>query len=226
MRAAHSRLVGIVLIGLLATAATALAAGGPARPCVVHRCRLLATTDRITVYRETNRHPARELPYLRTRVRWRPTGHTTWLGDSVFGASLGRFAVSGRVVGYTLFSLLGNSPDSGTDWQIVRLNATTGHREETQIEGGTCTGELPYGAPGVTDLRVTARGSVAWVIRGQFDPGNAGNLDNARVCVLRSGSVTPVLLASSKTIASGSLAIEGDRLRWTEDNLQRSAVIG
>jgi hypothetical protein len=187
---------------------------------------MLAMTDRITVYRETNRHPARELPYVRTRVRWRPTGRTTWLGDSVFGAGLGGFAVSGRVVGYTLFSLLGNSPDSGTDWRIVRLNAATGHREETPIESGTCTGELPYGAPGVTDLGVSPRGSVAWVIRGQFDPGNARNLDYARVCVLRSGWVTPVLLASSKTIASGSLAIAGDRLYWTEDNLPRSVIIG
>jgi hypothetical protein len=211
-------------------AASALAAKHHRAVCVLFRCKTLLADTQVRVYQATSRHP-REEAHDSTFAEWVPTGHVTPLGDELRfeGPSLEGLALSGRFVAYALGLTAERYPGTGTTWAIGRLNVQTGRRERVPTDGekGGGFGEK---SPGVTDVAVTAAGTVAWIDDGSFAnplPGtpNVLPLGSRAVFELAPGSKMPTPLAVSATIEPKSLAAIPGRLYWTEGGAARSTPV-
>jgi hypothetical protein len=204
--------------------------------CVVYRCTTLAATAQIRVYKARNRHPAVEVPFLRSFARWLPTGRITPIGDNTETTRIVRLrllALAGRFLADALEECSKNSEACG--WSIGRLNAQSGRDETASVsfvpsELGNpnhwCSGTPPPRALGVTDIVVSRAGTVAWIMGGSVDfPTNFGNLSRRTVCELKPGSKTPIVVASSPTIEPKSLAAIPGHLYWTEAGTPRMESI-
>jgi hypothetical protein len=228
---------------LLALALVALDGGGTAvgarhrKPiCVRYKCRTLAATAQIRVFQATNKHPAREVPYLSSFARWLPSGRVTPLGDGLEqtqGVFLERLALAGRFVADASTSVGKETMYEGQiGWSVSRLNVETGRQEHARVPftpseldpNRRCNGFVPEGAPGVTDIAVTANGTVAWIVGGSID-NNLRNLSSRTVCELPPGSSVPLVVASDPSIRPKSLAAIPGHLYWIEGTTPRNAVI-
>jgi hypothetical protein len=229
------------VLGASAAVATCLALGWPGpvsarhrRPlCVVYRCKTLAATAQIRVYRATNRHPAVEVPFRSSFVRWLPTGRVTPLGDNV-GATeilkLKLLALARRFVADATESC----GREGCVSSVARLNAATGRNERATPSSSPgelanpnqhCVGGPPEG-PGITDIGVTPKGTVAWIMGGSIEfPSNRNNLNSRILCELPPRARTPVVVANSPTIEPRSLAVIPGRLYWLEGGTPRASSI-
>ena len=202
--------------------------------CVRYRCSTLAATAQIRVYQARNRHPAVEELFLSSFVRWLPTGRVTPLGD---------YSETTEIVKLKLLALAGRFVADATEScgrqgcasSVSRLNAQTGHRENATTS--TTASELDnpnhkcdgapnaFGALGVTDLAVTRRGTVAWIIGGSYDDRNQIDLRSRTVCDLPPASSRPVVVNSDPAIEPKSLAAIAGHLYWTEHGAARAAAI-
>jgi hypothetical protein len=229
------------VLGASAAVATGLALGwaGPVsarhrRPqCVVYRCKTLAATAQIRVYRATNRHPAVEVPFRSSFVRWRPSGRVTPLGDDV-GAT--------EIVKLKLLALaqqfVADATEScgreGCASSVARLNAATGRNERGDaviLARGTCEPQSALRRGSARRARrnghwVTPKGTVAWIMGGSIEfPTNRNNLNSRILCELPPGARTPVVVANSPTIEPRSLAVIPGRLYWLEGGTPRASSI-
>jgi hypothetical protein len=136
----------------------------------------------------------------------------------------GRPAISGRFVAYAAIvedERYGGGCCIGE--YVERVNARTGQFESTPADGKAGIGFGGDSPRGVTDVVVTAAGSVAWMIEGKFNnpsgelPAGGGlpPASNA-IYLLASASTTPVLLAYNPMIEPGSLAAIPGHIYWLE----------
>jgi hypothetical protein len=167
------------------------------------------------VFQATSRHTLAP-SYLSSFAEWHPSGRVTPLGDYVASVSLGPFAVAGRFLGYSLEE---GSKEGPSIWIVRRVDVATG-RGESQPPEGNEEGEFEPPNTGVTDMVVTAAGTVAWIVHGEI-----AHPSLYRVLELPAGSKTPVVLASATNIAPKSLAATPGYLYWTEGGVPRSASI-
>jgi hypothetical protein len=207
--------------------------------CVIHRCKTIEANARVRVYRATSVLEGVTV-YSGTFARWVMSRRITPLGDQYHeeepGLTLERLALSGRYAAYALVRF-GKYNGEGTYWKVLRLNVKAGRGEEVRSDFGgprgeappECSGGLPFTSPGITDLVVTPKGAVAWIIgRKDYDPYASNprpNPSSYRLCELTAGSRTPMLLANSGTIAPKSLATVSGHLYWTEGGTSRSAFV-
>ena len=202
---------------------------------MTYRCETIAATAQIRVYQARTRRPAREEAFQSSFARWLRTGRVTPLGDNVKTTTvleLKRLALSGRFVADAM-ETCGKNECGG--WSISRVNAQTGRNEEATVSTATselenpnqhCVGAVPPGAPGVTDLIVTAKGTVAWIIGGSIEgPTNLKNLGSRTVCELPPRSKTPLVVASSPKIEPRALAANGGHLYWLEGGVARTTGV-
>jgi hypothetical protein len=188
----------------------------------------------VQVFQTTARH-TEETFHESAFAQWLPTGRVTSLGaDFHFeGPTLARIALSGRYAAYALSLTAERYQGSGTAWAVGRLNVQTRRRERIPAIGekGSGFGEK---SPGVTDVVVTAAGSMAWIDDGSFQnplsnvpAGNQSILPPGSKALLElpPGSKTPVVLAVSVNIDPQSLAAIPGHLYWAEGGTPRSAAI-
>jgi hypothetical protein len=222
-------------LGLLCASPVFAAAPTRAKLCKRFRCRTLAADVSVQVFQATARHPAVAF-HESTYAQWLPTGRVTPLGDfagTPEGTALAgvRVVLAGRFAAYGL--TLSAERYQGTSFTeaVGRLNAQTGRRERFPANGahGPGFGEK---SPGVTDVVVTPKGSVAWIIDGSFQdptrktpvPGVVP-LGSRALYEVPAGSTMPILVAYNSTIDAKSLAAIPGHLYWAEGGTPRSAAI-
>jgi hypothetical protein len=226
--------------GLLVTVSVALAsllwsvgAAAHTSACSRRYCRTpLAANSAVRVYRQFKNAPfGGEVDSAIYAVwhRLRPLAVDVELEEGAVYNEAELPAIAGDYVAVAVSTGEGYNGE-GRSWFIRRVDVRTRISEETHPStlGGTsqgvCHGGLPEGSPGVTDLVVTARGTVAWVIGGE-DPTPGTGAGSYRVCVMGRSSTTPRLLAAAGSIAPHSLATAGGSLYWTEGTTARRVSV-
>jgi hypothetical protein len=195
--------------------------------CARFRCKTVADNALVRVASVTVNGPYGEA-YLEHVAVWKPSGRTTPLGDNGGNGfdcrCLGRFALTGRFLGYATVGFSHEEPAT-VGYGVARLNVQTGQRERVSIDfDGTspnkqCVGEaVGFGASGVTAVVATAAGTVAWIMA-PFPTGPSV------VCEIPPASNIPIVLAASKELVPDSLALAPGRLYWMEGAVTRSATV-
>jgi hypothetical protein len=223
-------------VGLLVVAPVLAAGPSRAKLCKRFRCRTLAADVSVQVFQTAARH-AEETFRQTTYAQWLPTGRVTALGDyagTPEGTTLvGEVALTGRFAAYALALSAERYQGSGFTEAVGRLNAQTGKRERIPANGAQ-GGGLGEKSPGVTDVAVTPKGSVAWILDGSFQnpigpplPGNESVLPLGSKALLEAPleAKTPTVLAVSATIDPKSLAAIPGHLYWLEGGTPRTAAI-
>ena len=212
-------LAALAVLVLAAGSVASASRGSGSRLCVVHKCRALLETTKLSVFRATTRNLGRE-EFESTFVRWRSTGKRTALGDSVMAedfTALGKLASSGRFVVYGLES---GSSQPGTLSRVCRLDAVSGRRECFALTPGGKYSEFSSKSGGIRALAVTPSGSMAWIVSGDRKTPTI-----LHVVELVAGSHVPVVLASGPAIDPSSLAVVPGHLYWSEGETAHQAVI-
>jgi hypothetical protein len=231
-------LAALLLTAAGATGAAAQRSGGP---CSGGACRILLADAQAQVLQVRKADREGVTRYSDTFVRWLSSRRTTPLGDRYLqgmpASSLSHLSLNGRFAAYVLASTLGYN-DEGSTLKIMRIDAKTGRREMAQLpavegEGKStvttpCDGGVSEASPGVTDLHVTAAGTVEWILGSTPDhtylPGPPEPV-SYQVCALAGASLTPVLLASSTRIEPHSLAATSGYVYWSEGGVTRSRAL-
>lgn len=180
------------------------------RICSSYRCRTLAASAKIRVFKTAERYPAQEGAY-KVFAEWLETGRLTILtGGQIEERVLGRFTIAGQFVAYS--SGAGMSDEFGET--AVLLNAKTGRERKMP---GT---DFQEPSPGVVQVVATRAGSLAWMIEGYFANPTGGPepglVSERAIYALRAGAREPVLLAYSENIVSMSLAATSGHIYWLE----------
>jgi hypothetical protein len=213
----------LVLAAALACAASAAAAPRRAAPlCRTGHCHTIEESREARLFRVTRR-PHGYVSYNVVYGEDRRTGRvTTVLGGEVEAQpEIELPAVNGTYAAVVLVRS-GKYNEEGALVSVERVDLRTGRREitarpTTAPSEGRCDGGSPYKAPGITDLLVTSKGAVAWIIGGIYDRvTQRPDLGNYRVCLLAAGASAPTVLAAGDTIDARSLAATQERLYWSE----------
>lgn len=220
-RLAIATLMPALAVAPLPVAATARTLPFPTRCHTTYSCQVIRRGGDVVVFPETPRPPREPIVYPRTFALWLPTGRSTALGDldeeGVLDPRRSHFALAGEYVAYALPF---EAPHAeGIRWQVIRMNARTGREEKARRRIGRCLLEdrsETFDAHRVEEVAVTPNGRVAWIFGGYFS-----SPPNYRVCELPPRSRTPVLLASSATIAPESLRLGAHRISWIEGGEKR-----
>jgi hypothetical protein len=224
----------LLLVSPLAVACAASAATTPlraARLCATGHCHTIVESPDARIFRVT-RMPRGYVSYKVIYGEDRHTGKvTTFLGGLVEAQPSFELPVLDGA--YAAFELVrpGKYNEEGALVSVERVDLRTGRRETA---GGlleepperSCGGGLAYKAPGITDLLVTARGAVAWIIGGTYEPVPGGpHLHGNRICLLSGTVRTPTVLAAGDTIEPRSLAATRGRVYWSEGGKPESAPL-
>jgi hypothetical protein len=212
-------LAAVAVLVLAAGSVASASRGSGSRLCVVHKCRVLLETTKLSVFRATTRNLGRE-EFESTFVRWRSTGKRTALGDYVMAedfAGVGRLASSGS---FLVYGLQSGGSQPGTISRICRLNAASGRRECFALTPGGEHSKYPSKSGGIRAVAVTPSGSIAWIVGGSWKTPTI-----LHVVELVAGSRTSSVLASGPAIDPSSLAGVPGHLYWSEGTTARQAVI-
>jgi len=133
---------------------------------------------------------------------------------------VGQPRVAGPLVGYELATLGRN----GRYGSITVLDARTGRRLRS-IRQGSSDILLGNSYAEVTDLKLTRRGSVAWIVRtGPYEGGGGPVTYEVRRALSARGSGS-LLLDSGPDIDPASLVIRDGTVSWREDGKPVSARV-
>jgi hypothetical protein len=213
---------------LLLSAALACAASAAATPrrarqlCRTGHCHTIEESREARLFRVTLM-PRGYVSYNVVYGEDRRTGRvTTVLGGEVEAQPEIELPVINGTYAAAVLVRSGKYNEEGALVSIERVDLRTGRREITARptsapSEGRCDGGSPYKAPGITDLLVTSKGTVAWIIGGIYDSVTQHpDLRNSRVCLLAPAARTPTVLAAGDTIDARSLAATPERLYWSE----------
>jgi hypothetical protein len=227
-------LLGEAVLVLALVAGPVTAAAAPRRAaqlCRTGHCHTIEESREARLFRVTLR-PHGYVSYNVVYGEDRRTGRvTTVLGGEVEAQpEIELHAVNGTYAAVVLVRS-GKYNEEGSLVSIERIDLRTGRREITARPTsapaeGRCDGGSPYKAPGITDLLVTSKGAVAWIIGGIYDPVTQHpDLGNYRVCLLSGAGRTPTVLATGDMIDPRSLAATAERLYWSENGEPMSAPL-
>jgi hypothetical protein len=194
---------------------------GPAQCGAFYLCHVIAKRGHLAIFTRTPRPPREPIRYRPTFAIWLPTRRISALGDvdeeGYVNPQLTRYALAGEYLAYTLPVYVPHA--EGLRWQIIRLNVRSAQQEKARRNVHGCLVEdadEDFDAHKVEDIAVTSAGRVAWIF-GSY----SSSPPNYWVCDLPPGSCSPVLLASSKTVAPKSLGLTRHRLSWSEGGQTR-----
>jgi hypothetical protein len=182
--------------------------------CRVRHCRTIIASTKVAVIRAVSKRGA-VVSYHSSYAQWRPTGRVTRLGDEetvTYSIVLGKVALTGAYMAYGLENLTG----SEQLWTLCRLAISSGRRLCMQADANV-SGALD-GA--VLSVVVAPNGTVGWIAGGGASKSGAHD-----VFLLGPNARKPVVVASSPTVDTGSLAVAPHQLYWTEAGAARSAPI-
>ncbi len=203
-------------VAITASIACAGAVAGPGRHpnCLPPHARTIAKDRDVRVYSLAGKTPTRGGTYACLLRR----------GTTVALAKPGRYhpfavdhiTLAGAIIAYT-YSTYG--VDTGSTG-IATVDVASGHTLLTVPGAGGFVDACFIGFREVTDLVVTYRGSVAWIVRkGAECKTTTFEVYSAQV----SGTITPALLEEGPAIAPGSLRLSHQTVSWENAGQRRSA---
>jgi hypothetical protein len=208
-------LVATLALGIVATVASAGAAPAHHPNCDPQGARVLAQNREVRIYRRKAKHPADGIYACLRR-----TGRTVTIARPGQRA-LREFAVehitlAGAMVAYTSST---HGVDTGST-SIEVLDVADGHVVLTVPQAAGFVDACVIQFRRITDLLVTARGSIAWISeKGTRCKTTTLQLYSAQV------STAPVLLDEGPTIASESLRLHDGAVSWEDSGRVASAQL-
>ena len=220
-----------LVLSLAGSASASATARRAARICATGHCHTLMTGPRARLFRLTRMAHG----FVVSSVLYgedRRTGRvTTVVGGDVETQPVVELPFLAGTYAALVLVRTGKYNEEGAQVWIERVDLQTGRRLNSRRlppgpAGEGCDGGLPFKAPGVTDLIVTAKGALAWLLGGAYDPvTNAPELGDYRVCLLTGTGRAPTVLAAGDTIGPRSLAATPERLYWSEGGEPRTAPL-
>jgi hypothetical protein len=197
------------------------------RICAKYECETFAKSPEVRVFRVVPRRGQTYSEYA-DYAEWLPTERLTLIGRGAevdVKRSRPDVVVAGDMGAYVVSEGVNKNPNGvvGASLDVGRVDARTGVIVALSATGEE-DNEFGVGSPGVTDLRVTPAGSVAWIIAGKFrDPDAPMQVaESTAVFALSAGVKESRLLSYSSLVERGSLAEIPGHIYWLEGGTART----